>query len=227
MNRFCSRLPPSVWFLAGLLICPLSQAGDVTLRVRDQSGQPLQDAVVTLRPVDAAPATTSAETTAVMDQRGKAFVPRVLAVRTGTRVEFPNSDRVRHHVYSFSPPKPFELKLYSMVETPSVTFDRSGVVSLGCNIHDWMQGYIYVTDDPLFTVSEADGVARFTGLADGAYRMHIWHPRLRGAYMGEQYDLRIDGAAQAPHEYRIEVRANQPVQQPPSADMAPVYGGRL
>ena len=195
--------------------------------IRDQDGQPVQNAVVTLRPASGALLGPTSDTTAVMDQRGKMFVPSVLVVRTGTRVEFPNSDRVRHHVYSFSPPKPFELKLYSEVETPAVAFDRPGTVSLGCNIHDWMQGYIYITDDPWFAKSAADGVIRFSDIADGDYRMHIWHPRLRGPYLGEVYDLQVNSSRRARREYSIEIRSSQIIQQPPTADMAPAYGGRF
>jgi len=162
-----------------------------------------------------------------MDQRGKVFVPRVLVVRPGTRVEFPNSDQIRHHVYSFSPPKPFELKLYSDAEIPSVSFDRPGVVSLGCNIHDWMQGYIYVTEDPLFALSTADGITHFANLADGGYQLHIWHPRLRGPYMGETHTLQVDTATPARLDYSVELRSRQPAQQPPASDMDPAYGQRF
>ncbi|MBI5039807.1 MAG: methylamine utilization protein [Gammaproteobacteria bacterium] len=215
------------WLFLCILISPTLQARDVSVLVRDQEGAPLQDAVVTLRPVNGAATTAAAGTVAIMDQRGKIFVPRVLVVRPGTRVEFPNSDQIRHHVYSFSPPKPFELRLYSGAEIPSVTFDRPGVVSLGCNIHDWMQGYIYVTDDPLFALSSADGTSRFTDIAEGAYELHIWHPRLRGPYMGETHTLQVDTVTPARLDYTVELRSRQPAQQPPAADMDPAYGQRF
>ncbi|HEY9197843.1 MAG TPA: methylamine utilization protein [Gammaproteobacteria bacterium] len=236
------KFPAASWpclCLAGLCLLagPALAARDVGVRVLDQDGTPLQDAVITLRPAHGTASTAAAtaaghagSAVAVMDQRGRIFVPHVLVVRPGTRVEFPNSDHVRHHVYSFSPPKPFELKLYANTEIPAVTFDRPGVVSLGCNIHDWMQGYVYVTDDPLFTLSAADGVGRFSGLAGGGYRMHIWHPRLRGPYLGETFDLELDAATPAQLDYRVTVRsrpAQQPAQQPPGADLDPAYGQRF
>ena len=219
---------PAAWLCLSLLTAPALAARDLGVRVLDQDGAPLQDAVVTLRPAQGSIAPQATAATAVMDQRGKVFVPHVLVVRPGTRVEFPNSDHVRHHVYSFSPPKPFELKLYAGTEVPSVTFDRPGVVSLGCNIHDWMQGYIYVTEDPLFALSAEDGNTRFTGLATGAYRMHIWHPRLRGPYLGAEFDLNLRATTPAQLDYRITLRSRQPAQQPPpGADMDPAYGQRF
>ncbi|MBI5462699.1 MAG: methylamine utilization protein [Gammaproteobacteria bacterium] len=226
------KIPPSFWLCLGLLVSPVLQAQDIgtrqlDVRVRDQAGALLQDAVVTLRPANATATTAAAGTVAIMDQRGKIFVPHVLVIQPGTRVEFPNSDHVRHHVYSFSPPKPFELRLYSGAETPFVSFDRPGVVSLGCNIHDWMQGYIYITEDPLFALSTADGIAHFANLADGSYRMHIWHPRLRGPYMGVEYALSIGTATPARLDYSVEIRSRQAVQQPPAADMDPFYGKKF
>ncbi len=223
------KFPASSWLLMCLLVSPLLHARDLSVQVHDQDGAPVQDAVITLRPVKATAPSTAVGTDAVaiMDQRGKTFVPHVLVVRPGTRVEFPNSDQIHHHVYSFSPPKSFELKLYSGVEIPSVTFDRPGVVSLGCNIHDWMQGHIYVTDDPLHALTAADGIARFAGLSVGDVEMHIWHPRLRGPYMGETHTLQINAVTPERSEFTVELRTTKPVQQPPSADMDPTYGQRF
>lgn len=217
------KLPAASWLYLCLLAGPAAAARDLGVRVLDQDSAPLEDAVVTLRPAAGGPPVAGTGTVAVMDQRGKIFVPWVLVVQPGTRVEFPNSDHIRHHVYSFSPSKPFELKLYARTEIPAVTFDQPGVVSLGCNIHDWMQGYIYVTADPLFALSAADGIGRFTNLADGDYRMHIWHPRLRGPYLGEEYTLEIGAATAAQLDYRVTVRSRLPAQQPPAAGMDPAY----
>ncbi len=77
-----------------------------------------------------------------MDQQGHQFVPHLLVVQAGTEVTFPNSDNVSHHVYSFSPTKPFELPLYKGDVYPPVTFEKAGIVVVGCNIHDSMLGYI-------------------------------------------------------------------------------------
>ena len=85
-----------------------------------------------------------------MAQQGKQFLPDVLVVPVGTSVHFPNRDSVRHHVYSFSPAKKFELKLYTGTPANPVVFDRAGVVTLGCNIHDRMVGWIVVVDTPYY-----------------------------------------------------------------------------
>lgn len=138
---------------AALLLAAAGPASAATLEVAayQADGRPVADAVVTLRgPADAPQGVLKAD----MDQRGQRFAPHVLAVHTGTQVRFPNSDNIRHQVYSFSAAKRFELRLYEGTPTDPLLFDKPGVVVLGCNIHDWMLGYIYVTDDPRFGVSD-------------------------------------------------------------------------
>jgi plastocyanin len=139
----------------------------------DAQGKPLNGAVISLQgPTDGElPAQT-----AILDQVQKQFSPRVLAVHTSTKVTFPNSDNIRHHVYSFSPAKRFELRLYEGTPSEPITFDKPGVVVLGCNIHDWMVGYIYVTDDPWFASSDANGKVSLQ-LPAGHYIVTLWHPK--------------------------------------------------
>jgi hypothetical protein len=103
----------------------------------------------------------------------------VKAVRTGTAVRFPNRDDVRHHVYSFSPAKKFELPLYKGVPAEPVVFDRPGLVVLGCNIHDWMIGWVYVLDTPHFGTTGKDGAVRIAGLPAGEYELQVFHPRAK------------------------------------------------
>ncbi|SDQ01910.1 hypothetical protein [Ectopseudomonas guguanensis] len=167
-----SRLLPFLLFTA-LALPGLAPAAALHAELTDASGQPLADAVITLRgPLEAPEAPPPAR----MDQRDKQFRPHVLAVRTGTLVSFPNSDDIRHHVYSFSPAKRFELRLYQGTPSEPVLFDQPGLVVLGCNIHDWMLGYIYVTDDPWFAVSDEQGRAAIAGLPAGRYVVTLWHP---------------------------------------------------
>jgi plastocyanin len=157
-----------------------ARAGSVEAMVKDQGGKPVADAVVSLTLVgDSAPAVRPL--TAVMDQVNKEFVPLMLPVMVGTPVSFPNRDNIRHHVYSFSPAKKFELPLYIGTPTAPVVFDKPGPVALGCNIHDWMVAYIYVVATPHFARTTADGKARVEGVPGGAYEARVWHPRLRGA----------------------------------------------
>jgi len=148
---------------------------DIHIDVTDQHGDVVNGAVVSLVPFgDKDP--VEHEMLAVMDQRGLAFVPQVIAVATGSRVEFPNSDALRHQVYSFSNPKRFELKLYSNQSTPSIAFDKPGLVTLGCNIHDWMRGYIYVMDEPYFSVTDDTGDTSLD-VPPGTYQLVARHPR--------------------------------------------------
>lgn len=172
MNK---HLHPLFAFL--LLSAPL-HAASLQAELVDNQGQPLANAVLSLRSAVApvvAPVVVPA--TAVMDQRSQQFAPTVLAVRSGTSVAFPNSDNIRHHVYSFSLAKRFELRLYQGTPSEPVIFDTPGVVVLGCNIHDWMVGYIYVTDDPWFAVSDEQGRLSLEQLPPGAYTVSLWHPQ--------------------------------------------------
>ncbi|WP_248488175.1 methylamine utilization protein [Pseudomonas sp. CYM-20-01] len=152
-----------------------ASAATLEMLAQQADGQPVADAVVTLQgPAEAPQGVLKAD----MDQRGQRFAPHVLAVHTGTQVRFPNSDNIRHQVYSFSAAKRFELRLYEGTPTDPLLFDKPGVVVLGCNIHDWMLGYIYVTDDPRFGVSDAQGRVRLEQLPAGDYHLTLWHPQL-------------------------------------------------
>jgi len=152
-------------------------AAELAVSVVEASGRALGDVVVTVAPASgAAVLPTSGPHSAVMDQRHRAFVPRVLAIATGTSVEFPNNDDVNHQVYSFSPAKRFQLPLYKGARHPPVSFDQPGLVVLGCNIHDEMIGYIYVTDAPWFGTTGPDGTLRIAAPPAGDYRISIWSP---------------------------------------------------
>jgi len=151
-------------------------AGSLEITVKDDKGSPLSDAVVYATGGTAAPP----RKTAVIDQRDKQFVPYVTALQAGTAVMFPNSDNIRHHVYSFSPAKKFELPLYSGVPAESVVFDKVGFVTLGCNIHDWMVAYVAVLPTPYFQLTGNDGRAVLKDLAPGHYILQAWHPGLKG-----------------------------------------------
>lgn len=157
-----------------------AHAGDVTVDVRDATGRPVRDAVVMVRPVGGVPTgAMRASGPLVMAQQDISFQPYVLVVPVGATVSFPNRDKVRHHVYSFSPAKRFELKLYGREETRTVTFDKPGPVSLGCNIHDQMIAYVYVSDTPYAAKSGADGTAVVKNAPAGAATLVVWHPDLK------------------------------------------------
>ena len=152
-------------------------AGDLRVAVVDARGQPAVQVVVLARPVGNVMAAASAKSVTVTQQM-QSFTPSVTPISVGTTVQFPNLDRMRHHVYSFSQAKTFEIHLYSGEEIPKVTFDVPGPVSLGCNIHDWMSGYLYVTDAPYFASTDGSGNAALGNLPPGEYRLSVWHPKL-------------------------------------------------
>jgi plastocyanin len=138
--------------------------------------QPLEDAVVTFTPRGGAPAVAAVQ--GEMVQAGRQFTPFVLIVPVGSRVRFPNRDEVRHHVYSTSAPKNLDLPLYIGEPAEPQLFDKPGVVSLGCNIHDWMAAYIYVTATPFYGLTSTSGQATLRGLPAGGGVVEVWHPRL-------------------------------------------------
>ncbi|HSP00435.1 MAG TPA: methylamine utilization protein [Thioalkalivibrio sp.] len=168
---------------------PAPGPGLLELSIRDQSGEPLADVVAYLTPADE----MSAPMPEIMDQVNLSFEPHVLPVRLGTSVDFPNSDQVRHHVYSFSPAKRFELPLYSGLPSEPVVFDRPGEVVLGCNIHDRMLAYIYVVDSPYFAKSDEQGRVLIGALPAGEYRLDLWHPRQAAESPGQTLVLPGDG----------------------------------
>jgi plastocyanin len=174
-------------------------AGELSVTLVDTAGRGVADAVVTVAPLgdkSTAPPRTSA--TAVMDQIQLTFVPRVLVVAVGTTVEFPNNDSVSHQVYSFSPAKKFQLPLYKGQLHVPVVFDHEGLVVLGCNIHDQMVGYIYVTPAPFFGKTDASGVLRLSDLKAGDYRLTLWSPLVADAASTLERTVHIDaGAAHA------------------------------
>ncbi|MFT6895794.1 MAG: plastocyanin [Paraglaciecola sp.] len=133
--------------------------------------------------VNAVISTTSAvnkvNSMAVMEQINKQFSPQVLVIQKDQSVDFPNSDAIRHHVYSFSAPKPFEIRLFKGQDSPPVQFDKPGFVVLGCNIHDQMIGYIYIAEDEITAVTDQAGQAT---LATSSQEYHIWHPRLSASH---------------------------------------------
>ena len=159
------------------LVAPAASAAGLAISVLDNAGKPVADAVLYAIPEGAAPAAARA-TTAILDQIDKEFVPFVLPVQTGTQVRFPNQDNIRHNVYSFSPAKTFSLELYTGTAAPPVTFDKAGVVVMGCNIHDKMLAYILVVDTPHFARTEAPGTVLLKDLPQGRYEIRAWHPRL-------------------------------------------------
>ena len=165
----------TAWLLAGSVgaVC----AGELTVRVVDTQARVVNDAVVTLS-VEA-PTTAIAPTSTIhyVDQRDETFVPYVQVLRPGDRVVFRNSDHTRHHAYSFSPVKTFEFMLRPGESSPALALEKTGIVAIGCNIHDHMIAYLVVSGERAQVTTQ--GRAQFDQLPAGRYTVHVWHPQLR------------------------------------------------
>jgi len=185
-------------------------AASLDAQVRDPAGRPVQDAVVYAIP-PTGPADVKGRRTAEVQQVDREFVPYVSVIQTGTAVTFPNRDPILHHVYSFSPAKIFEIKLYTGKSPNAIVFDKSGVITLGCNIHDWMIGYILVVPTPFFARTDKDGGAGLRDLPAGTYELHVWHPQ-QAAELAPR-SVAIDGASQA--AFTLEVLPRKPKYKPP------------
>lgn len=165
--------------LAAVCLASPAVAGDLVVSVRDARGAPVRDAVVTIHPAAGVPRGPIRFPWALrMSQQDIQFQPFVLIAPVGAAVAFPNLDRVRHHVYSFSRGQRFEIELYGRDETRSHTFTTPGVAAVGCNIHDEMVGYIKIVDTPWAAKTGANGDATLSGVPAGAATMRVWHPRL-------------------------------------------------
>ena len=168
----------------GLIVCfahsaTIALAVDVV--VTDARGQPVADAVVTAVPAagtSVAPPPASAPATHVIDQKNETFIPYIEVFRPGDKVVFHNSDRTRHHAYSFAPARQFEFVLGPGESSPPLRLDQPGVIAVGCNIHDQMITYFYVTDAPYVARSGADGRARLD-LPPAGFDVRVWYPRQR------------------------------------------------
>lgn len=156
-----------------LLFSGMVNAGTVDIHITNQFGEPLANAVVEI--LQPKPPTAAADTVYVY-QQDLAFNPYVTAIPVGTYVNFPNLDKTRHHVFSFSPAKTFEIKLFVGKPRDPILFDKPGIVALGCNIHDNMQAFIYVGTSHQLAVTNAQGIASFTLPDTFDYQIKLWHP---------------------------------------------------
>ena len=181
------------------------QAVDVTVVIRDGNGRPVEDAVVI---ADAAGRPAPPAGRFLINQRNMQFVPYVLVIPVGSTVEFGNLDPYRHHVYSFSPAKKFELKLFGQGETRPVRFDRPGLVSIGCNIHDAMQAFVQVVDTPFARKSDEAGRVTLRGLPASVRQVRVYHPLLRAP--GNQLTVAVDAGRDATIPVTVRLRRPAP-----------------
>jgi plastocyanin len=191
-----------------LLAGSQATAADLTVAISDAGGKPVPNAVVTWMPaVGAAIPAAEKGKAFVMAQQNVQFLPYVLAVPAGATVNFPNKDRVNHHVYSFSPVQPFQFPLYGKGKSHIMTFNRPGTVALGCNIHDSMTAYIRVVDTPFYATTDGAGRVMLK-VPDGAGSLAIWHPGLDAPEHQMARALKLAGPST--QTFSVKVRQSAP-----------------
>lgn len=173
-------------FVGAIVMAVSAHAGSLQVQVQDKTGKPLPNAVVFLESAEAKASARPLKGIEVA-QVAKQFTPAVTIVTPGTSVLFPNQDTVRHHVYSFSPVKTFDLKLYAGVPANPVVFDKVGIAVLGCNIHDNMVAWVLVVDTPYFGHTDGQGKLTLDNVPNGNYKLRTWHASLpTGAAAADQ-----------------------------------------
>jgi plastocyanin len=191
----------NVFAAAMFIACPASGA-TLNAKVSDASGNPVVDAVIYALPRAGTRAPGLAPRTVAIEQKDREFVPYVTPVQVGTTVNFPNRDPLLHHVYSFSPAKHFEIKLYSGDAPHAILLDKPGTVTLGCNIHDWMIGHILVVETPWFAKTGNDGRALISDIVAGEFDVHVWHPAQRATV--EKKTIKLEARTGAEVEFMLD-----------------------
>lgn len=174
-----------VFCLSLLFSAAHASATGIAVQVQDATGKVLPDTVIYIEPEGSAGAGVKPGS-ATIEQKGLKFLPLVTVVQTGATINFPNNDKVRHHIYSFSPAHKFDQKLYSGQAASPQVFDKAGTVVLGCNIHDKMIAYVKIVDTPYFAKTDGAGAARIELPAGGKYVVKAWHYNTVGGATPEQ-----------------------------------------
>jgi plastocyanin len=199
--RRAHKLHGLLCIIGSIAACAAAGAADLKVLVENATGMPFPNAVVYATPLT--PVSHGQLPKATIDQVNRAFVPIDSVVQAGTAIEFPNSDNIRHSVYSFSAAKVFTLKLYAGKPSSPVVFDKAGVVVLGCNIHDSMVAWLLVVDTPYFARADRSGVATLASLPPGDYRLRAWHSPMAEELPGEP--LHVDSSALPLRQFRLNV----------------------
>lgn len=195
-----------------LVLAGTAFSAEFSVRLANAKNEPVADAVVSLIPLDATAPAVAAGAEVEIAQSEQEFQPFVTVVQAGTRVVFPNHDSVQHHVYSLSKAKKFELPLYNPGQAESLVFEVAGLVTVGCNIHDWMISHLVVVPTPWFAKSDDTGAARITAPA-GRYRVEVWHPR-QGAPLTREVTLA--DANPAAESFSLVLKAERRIRRSPA-----------
>lgn len=214
---FRTRISVLALALAGLLASAASAAstGSVRVEIKDPKGAPVSDAVASLTALANPITPTPPAEPVVILQDKEDFEPYVTPLVVGSRVSFPNRDKVDHHVFSFSKAKSFDIPLYRGEARELITFDQPGIVRIGCNIHDWMAAYIVVLATPYFAKSPADGAAPISGLPSGRYKLEVWHPRLK---VPVEREVVVDATNPATQVISVTLGIDRRIRRAPESD---------
>jgi plastocyanin len=190
-----------------LLTATPAMASTVSVHVIDGGGKPAREVVVTLRPIGKASPEPKPVSGYQVNQKDTQFHPFISVVPVGSSVSFPNLDPFKHHVYSFSAAKRFELKLFAKDQTRSILFDKPGVVAIGCNIHDSMSAFLYVTDTAFTASTDASGQVRIPAVPAAHYTLGIWHPYLNAPANQQSVEIAV---GRGDHSESVTVRFRPP-----------------
>lgn len=206
-----------LYLLSAVLSCASSYADSlqITLQFNDQP-QSVEGAVVWLRPATELESSLNQKTTQapvhVIEQKGRQFSPYISVAQLGSNIQFPNRDNTAHHVYSFSEPLSFELPLYKQRTPAPLSLEKTGLIALGCNIHDWMIAYLVVVDSPYFGQIEQSDVS-FNELPIDEYTLMLWHPDINNGKALEQkfeYQGQQHHTIELPHKVVSKPQPNAP-----------------
>jgi len=206
------KIQSTPWLFA-IVLAHAATAAELNVAIKGNKGETVADAVVSLVPLDAPVSAPAPSAPHEIAQQNQEYASYVTVVQAGSTVMFPNRDTVQHHVYSLSKAKKFELPLYNPGAAESLVFDVSGVVALGCNIHDWMLAYLVVVPTPYFAKSDDRGAAAVSAPA-GRYQLQLWHPRL-ATPLTEEITL-ADGTA-ARREFTLALKADRRIRRGPES----------
>lgn len=196
-----------------------SSAESISIELNDSEGNPIENGVVEILLPENLQASFQGSTNVEVDQFDKEFVPHVSAVVVGNQVSFPNSDDILHHVYSFSPLNTFNIPLYGKNQQKeySQAFDQTGVVEIGCNIHDWMLAYVYVAETSLNGITNSAGLVKLTDLPTGEFQLRIWHPRLADEDVASTRAIEVVQGQDLDLQISLQLQRDRRVRRAPSS----------
>ncbi|MBF0339017.1 MAG: hypothetical protein HQL05_14460 [Nitrospirae bacterium] len=192
---------------------------DLVSEVRDGDGALVEHAVITAISLSGGLKKPDKNPTSEIDQIDKTFIDFVTPVMVGTTLFFPNSDKIRHHVYSLSEAKKFEIPLYppGKGQVNPVTFDKPGVVVLGCNIHDWMKAYVYVVETPFFAKTDKNGKAIIKDVPQGQYKVEVWHPYVKKSSVTVKEPVSVGKGSAMRVDFAIDIKKVLSVRRAPGS----------